>query len=467
MKQPNWKTALILSGTVFVLGSFTYWLQFSHKPKKERADTELKKPLAFPAETSQIASFRLKSSRGLIEAKCDTLAVKTCKVGSTGDWTITYPVKLKGDSDAIRDLMNTASTLLAAETIDLSDETDQRRAGLMEEYGLSDSKRTAPGAQFIELTLEDGKKVAAWFGEPHPVGDKTFVASSINGAVNSRTVFLIANFYKSNFFEKTLNQLRDKSIFNFDRMQVDGMTVSGTRSKLSLKMTEGLWAINGKEADYDRVETLLSSVSQAKAKDFPEVQVMKGAKTTMKASLHFKDGHTLDFEILLQEKKSFLKSASLEAPVEVEPALVERLLKGENEFRRNLLITQAQKATLTRMLLEGKSFQPPAEFNWEGKAWIQKSQGPKLDVSKAALLIDALTVGHSPEIVSPAPKAPEDAVTLTLGDSKEPARFRFRFYSMKEKSYARDLASKADEAFLLDPGVKNHFPFKPDSWKAK
>jgi hypothetical protein len=166
-------------------------------------------------------------------------------------------------------------------------------------------------------------------------------------------------------------------------------------------------------------------------------------------------------------QKSFLKSASIEAPVEVEAGLVERLLQGENQFRKNLLITQAQKATLTRMLLEGKSFTPPAEFTRDGKAWTQKGQGTKLDASKAGLLIDALSEGHSPEIVSPAPKAPEDAVTLTLGDSKDSARFRFRFYSVKEKSYARDLASGADEAFLLDPAVKNHFPFKPDSWKAK
>lgn len=273
MKKPDWKPALILSGTVFVLGSFTYWLQFSHKPKKERADAQTKKPLAFAAETDQIAAFRIKSAKGLIEGKCESLAKKTCKVGSTADWTITYPETLKGDGDNIRDYLNNVSGMSAAETVSLVDETEEKRNSILDEYGLSDPKRTHLNTSFVELTLENGKKVTAWFGEDHPIGDKVFVASAVDGKITTDTIFLVANFYRSNLFDKGLTHFRDKTIFGFDRMEVDSFTAKIPSGKLEGKLTNGIWEINGMAADQDRVGTLLSSIAQARAKEFLRMRI--------------------------------------------------------------------------------------------------------------------------------------------------------------------------------------------------
>jgi hypothetical protein len=473
MKHPNWKPAFFLSATVLTLGSFTYWLQFSHKPKKEREDALLKKPLSFKAESIQISGFRIKSSSGVIEGKCESLAQKTCKVGSTAEWSLLYPEKLKGDSARIRDYLNNASGMSSTETLDLSEESEEKRSKLLDEYGLSDSKRTSMNASFIELTLEDGKKVTAWFGDTHPIGDKIFVASAENGVLNAKTIFLIANFYRNSLFEKNLTYFRDKNLFNFDRANFESFEIKGTHEKLSAKRVNGLWEINGMDADHDRVETVLSSVAQAEAKDFVDETALKGTKTELTFKGRMKDGSEVSFSLHSKsegkkedsKKSLYLKSSSLKSPVEIEPGFQVSVDKTLNHLRRNLLILASQKVTTSQIKLEGKNFAPAAEFTFDGKSWNEKAGGPKMDVAKVPSLIDQLSSVHSPEIVSPAPKAADDSVVLTLGTREKSDLYRYQLYEVKNKAYARDLNSKRNEAFLLDEGLKKAFPFRPESWK--
>lgn len=467
MKKPDWKPALILSGTVFVLGSFTYWLQFSHKPKKERADAQTKKPLAFAAETDQIAAFRIKSAKGLIEGKCESLAKKTCKVGSTADWTITYPETLKGDGDNIRDYLNNVSGMSAAETVSLVDETEEKRNSILDEYGLSDPKRTHLNTSFVELTLENGKKVTAWFGEDHPIGDKVFVASAVDGKITTDTIFLVANFYRSNLFDKGLTHFRDKTIFGFDRMEVDSFTAKIPSGKLEGKLTNGIWEINGMAADQDRVGTLLSSIAQARAKEFPADADWKGAKSMLRYDLQLKKGAPVRFEILEKAKRFFLKSPDFKLVYEVESNLMAQINKKRDELRRNLLLTQGEKVLITRVQLKGSAYPAPAEFAYEGGKWIQKDSGMKLDPSKIQGLIDQMASEHNPEIKTPAPRKSGDSLTLSLGDEKSPGKFSYLVYESSGKLHARDLLSGINEAFLLSDVLKNAFPLKADSWKAK
>ena len=479
MKKPDWKTPLILSAILFVFGSFVYWLQFSHNPKKERSEAQTKKPLNFSAEADQIASFRIKSAAGLIEGKCESLSKKTCKVGSTADWTITYPENLKGDGDNIRDYLNNASGMSASETISLSDEGPEKRVRILDEYGLSDAKRTNLNTAFVELTLENGKKVAAWFGESHPIGDKIFVASAVDGKLNDETIFLVANFYRSNLFDKNLTHFRNKTIFQFDRMDVESFTAKTPTGKLEGKLKNGLWEINGMAADQDRVGTLLSSIAQVKAKEFPRDTDWKGAKSTINFELGLKKGSPVRFELLTKAEgkpgsksqpaptRVFLRSPGLALVYEVESNLLVQTNKKRDELRRNLLLTQGEKVLITRMRLEGKAYPSPAEFSYEGSKWVQKNAEPKLDSGKVQGLLDLMATEHSPEIRTPAPAPKGDTLTISMGDEKNPNKFSYQIHESAGKLYARDLLSKLNEAFLLSDSLKNSFPLKADPWKAK
>ncbi len=474
MKQPNWRAPLILSTALFVLGSFAYWLQYSHKPKKEKEDTQVKKPLALPSEDTQIAQFRFKGAAQIIEGKCNSLAQKTCKISTLGDWAITYPASYKGDAESIKDALNNAASMVASETIDIGEETPEKRKQLLDEYGLSDEKRTKLGTEFIELTLEDGKKLTAWFGEQHPVGDKTFVGSSVNGTLNEKTVFLIANFYKS-VFEKGLSHFRDKTILTFDRKDVNEINATTSHGKFSAKQIDGKWVINEKPGDHDRIETVLASISQLKAKDFPAENTLKGAKSILKYQFKTK---AAEYSLELLEKTTgsdkakvshyYVRASGVNEPFEVEPQIRSSIDKSIVELRQTVLVSQAEKVTSTSLKLEGKAFGNGLDFHFDGKAWAAKDPNQKIDVSHISKLIDALTSSRAQEILASAP-AKTESVTLSLGDDKNPTKTHLLFFKSKEKDkvYVQDLNQKSNEAFLIDNITRNAFPFTPDSWKLK
>jgi hypothetical protein len=480
MKQPNWKPALLLSTSLFVLGSFVYWLQFSHKPKKESSEQDQKRPLAFQAETAQIAGFRLKTASALIEAECRSLAQKNCKVGTTGEWEVTHPEKLKGDADSIRDFLNNLSTMAASETVDLSEETPEKRSRMLEEYGLSEGKRATPGMEFVELRMEDGRKLTAWFGAAHPFDDKVYVASSTDGGVNEKKVFLIANFYRTSVFGKTLTSFRDKTLFTFDRHALEGFEAKTPQGRVSALHANGLWTVNGLPADDDRINTLLIALSQAKVKEFPDPASIQGAKSEIRYSIRPKGAKPFDFDLLVRKgpksgdpETVYLKSAALPRMVEVEGNLKVQLDRSAVYLRRNLLLTQVEKTFATRFKIEGKAWPVPLEFHHDGKAWIQKSGEGKYDGEKLKGLLDQMASSHSPGVKTPAPGPRTDAVTLTIGDEKTPAKSRYEIYLTRGKSsesgkaWAKDLNLNRNEAWELEAALKNLVPFQPDSWKVK
>jgi hypothetical protein len=471
MKQPSWKTPFILSSILFVSGSFAYWLQYSHKPKKERQDANLRKPLAIE-EGRQIKQIRVKSAGSEITLECTSLEAKTCKYDTAGSWKIISPVSLPADSGNVRDLLSNLNSMAATETVDLNEEIEEKRGKLIEEYGLGDTRRTGPGSEWIELTLDNGKKIAAHFGEPHPLGDKQFVGASTDGKLNRSTVYLIGNFYKNNVLGKSVSWFRDKGLFTLKREEIESFQLEAPSGRITAQKKDGLWQVNGLEGDYERIETLLSSLAQAKAKDFPEASKLQGLKPHLKLSWNSGTGSS-SIQILTKPVKDtklltyYLKSPLLKETVEVESNLSVQLDRGLVYLRRNLLLTQGEKVGLTSMKLSGKAFPNAVELSFDGKAWVQKGGEPALDGSKARELLDRLAEGHSPAIVTPAPKAEDPPVVLTLGDGKKPERFRFEFYPARGKKWAKIVGSPRNEAFELEAAVGKAFPFSPDSWKLK
>ena len=480
MKQPNWRVPFVLAFCLLALGSFAYWLQFSHKPKSEHADTQKKKPIPLPDDKMQIVQFRFKSAAGLIEGKCNSLAEKTCTVSTLGDWTITHPVTVKGDAQTIKDSVSTATTMIASDMIDLKEETPEKRKQLLDEYGLSDDKRTKVGTEFIELTLENGHKLTAWFGEPYPIGDKTFVASSVDGKIDDENIYVVSNFYKT-VFEKQVTYFRDKTILSFTRADITDINAQTTTGKFDAHLENGTWTINGKRADRDRLETVLSSISQVRAKDFVPEDLFKGSRSIAKYEFKSK---TATFNLELFEKSSkpihikgkpeipgeshyYVKSSQLTEPVEVDASFRSQIDKKISELRYAVLMSDIEKATATNVKFESKAFSPAASFHYDGKAWVQANAGAKMDTSRVAKMLEDLSVEHAIDIVSPAPAVPGDALTVSIGDDKNSTKTHIVVYTVKNLTYVKDLTQTANEAFVIGANEKNAFPFTPDSWKIK
>jgi hypothetical protein len=471
MRQPNWKSAFALSAFLLVSGSFAYWLQYSHKPKKERSDALLKKPIPID-EDRQVRTIRIRNAGASITLACSSIEAKTCKASGNGTWNITQPVNLPADPDHIRDLLSNLNSMSATETVDLSEDTPEKRKQLIEEYGLGETRRNGEGSESIEVVLDNGKTFTAWFGEPHPVGDKQFVGATEDGKLNETTVFLIGNFYKNNVLGKTVSWYRDKKLFSFSREGIEAFTLEGSSGKVTGLKKDGLWTVNGLEGDYERIETLLSSLAQARAKDFPSADSLKGSKRSIQISWQGPSGNG-KLEILTRVLKGtsmtayYLKSTLLKEEVEVDGNLSVQLDRSLTYLRRNLLLTQGEKIGVTEFKMEGKSIAQAVTFTFDGKSWVQKSGEPKLDPEKVRELLNLLSEAHSPSIVAPAPRAEGSTVFLTLGDAKNSSKYRFEFYPSRGRNWVKLVGSPRNEAFELESKLGKAFPFSLDSWKLK
>ncbi len=463
MKQPSWKMPLILSTSLLVLGSFTYWLEFSHKPKKEKEDTATKKPLGLPSETTQIVSFKIKSStKGLIEGKCDDLAQKKCSIDSNGNWSLTYPEVLKADNENVKSLLSAATSLIATETIDLSDETPEKRKKLLDDYGLSDTKRTDLATQFMELTLEDGKKLTLWFGIEYPLGDKTFAAASVNGNVNEKTIYLVTNYFKNNF-DHDLTYFRDKALFSFDRGAIESFKAKTAGGSLVGLKKDGLWLINDLPADYDRIQTLITSIALLKAKGFPQDAPIHGLKPMVSYELKNKT-ETFHFDLFeknIKEKKVehktyYARSSERKEVVEVDNLILSQTNKKLNELRKGFLLSQAGQVSVTTVDLTGKHYTKPYHFT------IGKGEPKELKN-----LMDSMVSSRIVDFIPAIPAGKSGEITLSFGDQQNPEKYHYRFTRSNKKIYAEDLNAKRKEAFLLSDSFNSALPFEEESWKLK
>ncbi len=494
MKQPNWKTPLILSAVLLVFGTFAYWLQYSHKPKKEKADVQTKKPILIPSEDTQIGMIRLKGSNGLIELKCESLAEKTCSQGKSGKWVITNPAgsnseSLIADSSVVKEFITTVANAVSAEIIDLSEESDEKRKSLLDQYGLSPEKRVKLETQFIELVTMNAQgapenRLAAWFGEEHPIGDKTFVGSSVNGNMNDHSIYLIANYFKTSNLTKNVTYFRDKEIIGFDPASVTEITAKITADhtnggKLILKKENGAWKVNGFESAPDIVDRLLSGITGSRAKEFVDESLVKGLKPIVSYQIKA-GGQSFSFDLIEKnlpakavsgnkqklpaEKRYYVKTSAKKGVFEVEALLRTQIDKKISSLRRNILFTDAEKVTATSIKVEGPDYKVKPEFEFKNQKWAAKDSKHEWDVTMATKLLDLLAMTRVQDFVSP-PPAGKEFMKLSVGDDKNPNKLHLSFFTSKDKLYARNLNDKNNEAYLMEDSMKPTLPKSEKEWK--
>jgi len=222
-KKPSWKTNYIVSAFFILLLLTVVWYQYSFQPKHSKLEELAEKGVTpLPSIDSQISAIRIKNSKGLFEFKCESLAEKECSASmkSMGKWTLihspesgTEPLPLFSN-DMHRLLVNIAY-LKATKMIDLSKETADKISQLLTEYGLNESQRSKPEAQFYEIVLpnEPGKPdqiITGWIGQTNAIGDQIFVTSAHDGKLNTNTIFMIDRRAEQFIFEQSVSDLLPK-----------------------------------------------------------------------------------------------------------------------------------------------------------------------------------------------------------------------------------------------------------------
>ena len=514
MSQPNWKRPLGLAVTLVVLGSAAYWSEFTRKPKKEEAEEQEKKIVNL--KDKQIRSVFISNGIGMdLTFDC---AETSCKVGSPSKWEIAEPLKMKGDDSNINSFLSAMNNLTSTDTISLKDETAEKKAALLKEYGLEPGLISGHKDRQVDIATSEGT-TAVYLGAQHPIGDGIFAAvervtgdQKLTGKFNQDTVYVLPNFIKANF-EKNLTYWRNKKLFTIISHDVAKFHLKGPKIDVDGVRNGTSWTLNthGEEipGDNEGIDTLLSGATYLVAKNFVADHKtdaaaraeLKGAKEVISFSLALapptpKPSGTPSVEptptepvvLTLYQKgdgkpekngavhiKTYATVSNLDPLFEVENYSKERLDKDLKDLRLSKLITAMDRFSAKNIQLEGASLTQPIALNMKDSKWVPASsaiQG-EVDSEKIQTLLDKLSSVKIKDFIplSKAPaalKAENGALKLTLGDGTNLEKHRLEFWKISDKDgarlYARDLASQRAEIFLMDNSLTEALPWSQEKF---
>ncbi len=237
----NPRTTAILFAVALGLGAFV-WL-YEIEGEQGRRDAEAREKRLFPeVESEGIEWVALRTT--------DDRAVRAER--SNGGWQLVEPIAFPADDFAL-DAVASALAELSSESIF----EDPQEASV---YGLDDE---ATELRFAAA----GREYALRTGDKTPLGSNHYAR-----ILDDEPVYTVPSF-RVNALRKSLEDLRDKRILDFDASAVEALTASWPGGRVVLARTEGAWRLESPvEADVDEqtVDDLLSDLSFLRAASFAD-----------------------------------------------------------------------------------------------------------------------------------------------------------------------------------------------------
>lgn len=488
MTQIKWTKQAGLAATLFALGTGAYWLEFKHKPQTETAEERTKKP--FELKDTPVREVTLNDGAGhSFSVRCTDSTGKLCKPGDNSKWELTQPSKLKADDGNSNALLSSLNNLSVTETIDLKDETPEKRTALLKEYGLDPQTLAQPSIRKVEVTTDKGKHVL-YLGLNHPIGDGIFAVGA-----DQTKVFIVPNYFKSNFTHD-LTYWRDKKLLTVAAHEIEGFKLSGGKANVSGERKDGLWSLKTTSAetfpgDIENIDSLLTAATYLTAKDFASDNkndakakaTLQGTKTVLTLTLQQEKGTAKEmpapFTLTLFQKGAVKKGngpasgagtrlyatvSSLDPLYELEPVSIERLNKELKDLRLVKLITSMERFTIKKLEFSGAAMGASALVlkNQDGK-WTVEGEKAEIDSEKVQSTLDKLSGNRIQSFLqgSAIPAGEKDGILMKLSDDKAEKR-KLAFWTNGGKLYAHDLLSNRKEVFLLETSLKGDLPWARD-----
>ncbi len=290
------------------IGSYYFLVDVPAEKRKKEEKERSEKIVLF--DEKNVTSLALSSNNSKISLKKD------------GDsWDVIEPVKTKSDKDEVNNLLD---TLKSAKHSRVVDEAPKDLAT----YGLKDPKLT------LTLGLKEKGDTSILVGDDSPIGSSLYIKLSNKPAVQLSSV-------SRKDLNKSLYDLRDKTILDFSTGAISKINVEREKIKILFEKKENDWVIKSgalnSKADQSEVSNLLSSINVGKIKSFEDENPKNLAKfgldmPSIKITLSEKDkAHVL----LVGSKKGDSYYAKTEASKNVfalETALVTKFPKDPLEF---------------------------------------------------------------------------------------------------------------------------------------
>ncbi len=477
--QPNWKKPLALASGLLVLSTFAYWLEYSHKPKQDTKDEESRKVFKIKKDDS-VVSVRLSDGSSRIFAlTCLDVAAKMCKPGDNSKWELTEPLKLKADDSNANSLVSTLNTLNTTESFDLKQETAEKKAALLNEYGLPSERSVTLKTTSGELTL--------FLGSTNPIGEGIFSQLS----TDPDRILIVPSYFKPNL-EHDLTYWRDKKVLTLAANDVDSFTLESSKGTISGDRANGTWSIQatkGPEAnqplagDLENVDNLLASATSLAALSFASNSksdakakaALSGAKHVVTLTLRQKSSKAepVTLKLFAKAEKNnklgrLLATSSAADPLfELEPTARERFEKSVKDLRLAKLMTSLERFTAKKLTFAGKPLGADPVTLTQGDGKWQLADKTEADSNKVQTLLERLSGNRIQEFLtgSAIPGGEDGGIVLTIADEKSEAKRKIAFWKVGALLYGRDLLSQRKEAFKIDSPLADALPWEAGFFK--
>ncbi len=483
----NWKKPLLLAAVLGVAGGGLYWMETSYNPSKEKSEERSKKP--FPLDETPVARITVQDgARATFTLRCLSLDQKLCKPADASKWELETPIKTGADENNANGLLSNLNNLLTSETVSLAEESPDKRAALLTDYGLSAAQRTAKTARSIEVSLASGETIRMTFGELHPLGDTHFALLG-----NDETkVLLVPSYFKTNF-DSDLTYFRDKKLFAVTPGKIASFELFGPKGRVKGVREGAEWMLEFTEkgklqrlaGDIESVDTFLSSGLFATAKTFsaenknsPQAKrILAGAKPAVRLQF-VEQGKEKEpsgtFELTVFRKSTgatstiYATSSRLDPLFSMDPGMINRLDKSVKDLRLARLIASLDRYNSSKLQFEGTAFGPkPFALIQKSQKWvIEGDEGTPLAQDRIGAFLDQLSGKRIRDFLAAkdARKGEEAGVTVTLFDGERERR-KVRLWKSGATVYAKDLLSPRDEVALIEPGVLDAMPADPKAFR--
>ena len=236
------RTTLVLLVLAAALGAFI-WLHEIEGGAEREATAEAEKHVFVGLEAERVRALALETS--------DDLDARLERDG-TGGWRLREPVDAPADELAAGGIAGALAGLAA-------DEVYEDGLESLESYGLA-------GEPQLRFETDDGAH-ALRIGKTTPVGGGVYVTDAA-----AERVFVVP-VYRTNALRKSLHELREARVLDFDATSVTGVAVrwEGGAAELARADAESAWRMTAPfdvAADEDAADDLLSTLKYLRATGF-------------------------------------------------------------------------------------------------------------------------------------------------------------------------------------------------------
>jgi hypothetical protein len=327
------KSTIALIVVLAGLGAYIYFVTWK---QDANADSTSKQEKVFVGlEPDKIEEIKVRSEKG------DTTSVKK----ESGAWQMTAPVAAKADESEVSGITTSLGQIAVARVI------DENPADL-KEYGLAEPR--------IEINFKasgdkDYRKL--YIGEKSPTGADLFAKRN-----DEKKVFLIPAFQESSFNKGTFD-LRDKTLWKFERDKVDSLDIATGGKSLAMTRATGDWKITKPveaRADFGAVEGLIGRLQTAQMKSMVSEQaapadLKKYGFDKPDATVNLTTGSARASLVVggkADDNTVYVRDESRPAVMTMDKSLVDELKKNADEFRKKELFEfrsfNANRVEITR-----------------------------------------------------------------------------------------------------------------------